>query len=105
VIFYIRVSVGGLVFGEGASIVPMDSIGASVTVRAAIDAMGTCLGATWRRGGWPLLHDHGCSSVVSDATGDSTISICGMDYRQDLDMVLPPGEDWDQRGMCCICLF
>jgi hypothetical protein len=20
------------------------------------------------------------------------------------DMVLPPGEDWDQRGMCCSCL-
>jgi hypothetical protein len=22
-----------------------------------------------------------------------------MDYRHDLDMVLPPGEDWDHRGM------
>jgi hypothetical protein len=29
----------------------------------------------------------------------------GMDYRQDPDMVLPPGEDWDHRGMCVIYLF
>jgi hypothetical protein len=29
----------------------------------------------------------------------------GMDYRHDPDMVLPPGEDWDQRGMCCSFMF
>jgi hypothetical protein len=23
----------------------------------------------------------------------------GMDYRHDSDMMLPHGEDWDQRGM------
>jgi hypothetical protein len=42
-----------------------------------IDAMGTCVGLTWRRGGWPLLHGHGGSSVASDATSDSVISIRG----------------------------
>jgi hypothetical protein len=29
-------------------------------------------------------------------------SYAGMGYKQDPDMVLPTGEDWDQRGMCCI---
>jgi hypothetical protein len=65
-----------VVFREGASIAPADSTRASVAVRAVIDAMGTCFGLTWRRGGWPLLHDHGGLSVVSYATSDSSISIC-----------------------------
>jgi hypothetical protein len=28
-----------------------------------------------------------------------------MDYRHDLDMMLPPGEDWDQLGMFCTFMF
>jgi hypothetical protein len=74
-------------------------------VRASIDAVGACFGSTWRRGGWPLLYGHSCSSVATDATGDSTVPYAGMDYRQDPDMVLPPGEDWDHRGMCVIYFF
>jgi len=29
----------------------------------------------------------------------------GMDYQQDPDMVLPPGEVWDQRGMLVYFMF
>jgi hypothetical protein len=29
----------------------------------------------------------------------------GVDFRGDPDMVLPPGEVWDHRGMLCICLL
>jgi hypothetical protein len=29
----------------------------------------------------------------------------GMDFRHDPDMVLPPGEDWDQRGMLVYFMF
>jgi hypothetical protein len=29
----------------------------------------------------------------------------GMDYRQDPDMVLPPGEVWDHRGMLMYLMF
>jgi hypothetical protein len=29
----------------------------------------------------------------------------GMDYRHDLDMMLPPGEVWDQRGMFVYLCF
>jgi hypothetical protein len=44
-------------------------------MRVAIDAMAACIGSTWRGGGWPSLHDHGCLSVAVDATGDSQVSI------------------------------
>jgi hypothetical protein len=69
-------------------------------MRVAIDVVGPCVGPTWRQGGWPLFHNHGVSSLVSDATSDPEISYVGMDYRHDLDMMLPLGEYWDQRGMC-----
>jgi hypothetical protein len=29
----------------------------------------------------------------------------GMDFRHDPDMVLPPGEVWDQRGMLVYFMF
>jgi hypothetical protein len=29
----------------------------------------------------------------------------GMDYRQDPDMALPPGEVWDHRGMLMYFMF
>jgi hypothetical protein len=43
--------------------------------RDAINEMGTCVGPTWRRGGWPLLYSRGGSNVASDTTGDYVISI------------------------------
>jgi hypothetical protein len=66
-----------MVLREGSPIAPPDSIGANVETRATIDAMGPCFGPAWRRGGWPLLHTDRCSSVVTDATGDSMVSIRG----------------------------
>ena len=29
----------------------------------------------------------------------------GVDFRGDPDMVLPPGEVFDHRGMLCICML
>ena len=29
----------------------------------------------------------------------------GVDFRGDPDMVLPPGEVFDRRGMCCFCVL
>jgi hypothetical protein len=45
--------------------------------RVATDVVGPCVGPTWRWRGWPLFHDHGGTSVVTDATGDTEVSICG----------------------------
>jgi hypothetical protein len=46
-------------------------------LRDETNAMGKCIGSTWRWGGWPLFHGHGGASVVTDATGDSEVSIRG----------------------------
>jgi hypothetical protein len=63
------------------------------------------LARTWWGGGWPLLYDHSCSSVVENLQVILQFPYASMDYIHDPDMVLPPGEDWDHRGMCVICLF
>jgi hypothetical protein len=40
------------------------------------DAVGTRVGPSLRRGGGPLFHGHGRTSVASNATSDLAISIC-----------------------------
>jgi hypothetical protein len=62
-------------------------------------------GPTRWGGGWPLLYCHSCLSVETNVIGYLQFPYTGMDYRNDLDIALPPGEDWDQRGMCVIYLF
>jgi hypothetical protein len=37
--------------------------------------------------------------VASDATDHIAIPYFGVDFRDDLEMVLPPGEVFDHRGM------
>jgi hypothetical protein len=37
--------------------------------------------------------------MAADVAGDTTVPLCGVDFRDDPDMVLPPGEVFDHRGM------
>jgi hypothetical protein len=39
------------------------------------------------------------TGVAADAAGDTAVPYAGVDFRGDPDMVLPPGEVFDHRGM------
>jgi hypothetical protein len=85
---------GSLVFGEGADVAPEGSARDSRGTRATLEAVVFSFGSPrwWRR--WPLLAQiwRQMPQVVL------RYPYAGVDFRGDLDMVLPPGEVFDHRG-------
>jgi hypothetical protein len=61
-------------------------------MRATTDAVIPCAGSKWRWRGWPLFHGHGGTSVATDATSDSEVSICRYG------VLSPPRHDATSRG-------
>jgi hypothetical protein len=64
-----------------------------------IDVVGIGFGTTWMWGGWPLFHGHLAHVWCQMPQIILWFPYGGMDFWHDPFMVLPPGEDWDQRGM------
>jgi hypothetical protein len=95
----VRLYPGSLVSGEGADATPEGSTGGARGARDLLEAMVISFGSPrwWQR--WALLYSAGNADMAADAAGHTSLPLCWVDFRDDPDMVLPPGEVFDHRGM------
>jgi len=69
------VDFGGLVFGEGAYVMPKSFFGCTGCAGAATEPVGDDFGSAWGWGGCPLFYGQGYTGVASDATNHTLIPI------------------------------
>jgi hypothetical protein len=102
---HVRLDPGSLVFGEGADAAPAGSSRGAWGMRAMIEAVVCSFGLPrwWRR--WPLFYGAGGADMAVDAAGHTSVPLCWGGLLGDPDMVLPPGEVFDHRGMLSMCLI
>ena len=90
---------GGLLLGEGADAAPEGATGGTRGMRAAVAVVVADIGSPrrWRRRA--LLHGGGSADMAADVAGHSAVPLRWGGFPRDPDMVLPPGEMIDHRGM------